>query len=383
MPQTDQFEQLAGFLNNSPWFAKELLGNTLGDYLSVLGSVFIVWLAASLFTRLLRVHAKKFTSQTNSLVDDMIVELIHRSITFILVLTTLYFGITSLALPVMVNEVSAKLFFILFTLKITKELDRFSHFCIQSYLLPHTKGQRKVTHAFLRPLSRLSKLIIWSLAILLIVGNLGYNISSLLAGLGVGGLAFALAAQETLGNTFGSIALLTDQPFKVGDFVQIEGVEGTVTSIGLRSTQIQTIDQNIVTIPNKVTASATVINYSQREAFNVNLKIGIGFQTSSSKITELTKAIKQILSKDPAVQKDNFRINVTAFRDYAIELTVFYYINDVSTYARSIALRERINLKIKSSIEKMGIDIPFPTQSLRIENATNILPAKGRRKVNK
>jgi MscS family membrane protein len=381
MPNTVQFEQLAGFLNNWPWLATELYGNSASDYLSVLGSVIIIWLASQLVTKILRVHAKKITSLTSSQLDDTIVEIIHRSITFILVLTTLYFGVASLELPEIVDEIAAKLLFILFTLKITRELDRFSSFFIQSYLHPFAKKQKGVTRAFLAPLSRIAKFVIWSLAILLIVGNLGYNISSLLAGLGVGGLAFALAAQETLSNGLGSIAILTDQPFTIGDYVEIEGTSGTVVGIGLRSTQIQTIDQNIVTIPNKLTSSTKVINYSRRKAFNVSLKIGIDFNTPAHDIKDLIKSLQSVLRKDRAVINDSFMVNVTDFGDYAIELTVFYYINDISTYARSIALRERVNLKIKSTIEKMGIDIPYPTQSLRIENARNLLPAKGRSKV--
>ncbi|MFT7184130.1 MAG: MscS family membrane protein [Oceanicoccus sp.] len=382
MPNTVQFEQLAGFLNNWPWLATQLYENSVGDYFAVAGTVLLVWIVSHAFTWLLRKHAQKLTSRTESKLDDTIVELIHRSITFILVLTTLYLGIKSLNLPISLDEFAAKAFFILFTLKIARELDRFSKFFIRSYLEPYARKQKGLTQTFVGPLSRISKFVIWVLSILLIVANLGYDISSLLAGLGVGGLAFALAAQETLSNALGSISILTDQPFKLGDYVEIQGTQGTVVGIGLRSTQIRTISQNIVSIPNKVTASVKVINYSRRKQFNVDLKIGLGFSTSASEIKLLIKSLERVLRKDPAVPNDTFRINVTDFGDYAIELTVFYYIDDVSTYARSIAIRERVNLKIKETVEKMGIDIPFPTQSLRIENARNFMPAPSHKKAN-
>lgn len=383
MPKTESIELLAGLVNQAPWMAIELYNNTFGDYITVVASVFIVYIVTRAFTWILEKHARRLTQQTENRIDDHILELIHRSITFICVLTVLYFGILSLELPELIDQISAKTLFVLFTLKIARELDRFSLFFIKSYLEPFARKQRGTIKTFLGPLSRVSKIIIWALAILLIAGNLGYNITSLLAGLGVGGLAFALAAQETLSNAFGSLSILSDQPFKVGDWVSIGEVQGSVLEVGLRSTRIKTIDNKIVSIPNKITADSVIENYSQRKEFNVNLKIGIGYETSSSTIKELSKSISRVLRKDPAVNNDSFRINVTDFGDFAIELTVFYYINDVSTYARTISIRERVNLKIKEVIDKAGVDIPFPTQSLRIQNANSLMPTTGRKKTNK
>jgi len=383
MPKTESIELVAGLLNQAPWMAIEFYNNSIGDYITVLGSVLFVYLITRVFTWLLEKHARRFTKQTTNRIDDQIVELVHRSITFICVLTVLYFGILSLELPELIDQIAAKVLFVLFTLKIARELDRFSLFFIKSYLQPFAGKQRGTAKTFLAPLSRVSKIIIWALAILLIAGNLGYNITSLLAGLGVGGLAFALAAQETLSNAFGSLSILSDQPFKVGDWIKLGDVQGSVLEVGLRSTRIKTIDNKIVSIPNKITADSVIENYSQREAFNVDLKIGIGYETPSSTIKELIKSIASVLKKDPAVNNDNFRINITDFGDFAIELTIFYYINDVSTYARSITIRERVNLKIKEVIDESGVDIPFPTQSLRIQNANSLMPTTGRKKANK
>jgi len=383
MQNAIQFEHLAGFLNRWPWLATELYSNSVGEYFAVLGTVFCVWLISTGLTSILKKHGKRITGRTESKIDDNLIELIHRSITFILVLTTIYFGVQSLELPIAVDEFMVKALFILFTLKIAWELDRFSSFFLRIYLQPYARKQRGLIKTVVAPLSRVSRFIIWTLAILLIIGNMGYNISSLLAGLGVGGLAIALAAQETLGNALGSLSIITDQPFVVGDYIEAEGVSGTVQEVGLRSTRIETLDRNIVTIPNKVMAAATIQNYSKRKEFNVNLKIGIDFNTSASEIKHLIKSLNRVLRKDPAVVNDTFRVNVTDFGDFAIELTIFYYINDVSTYARSLELRERVNLKLKETVEKAGIKIPYPTQSLRIENAKDFLPTTRRKTTHK
>lgn len=375
-----QIELIADLLNRAPWLATELYGNTMGSYISAILIVIVVWVVTRGLSWLIRMHGSKLTKKTSSQLDDQLMEVVHRSLTFITVMVVLYVGLLSLNLPEDLDAAAAKIFFVLFTLKVARELDRFSVFFVRSYLEPYLRKQNGIEKSFFDPLAKIAKIVIWILAFLLIAGNLGYNITSLVAGLGVGGLAVALAAQETLSNAFGSLSILSDQPFKTGDYIKVDKVEGTVKSIGLRSTRIETPERRMVSIPNKLTSSAIIENFSKKEEFNVNLVIPISYRTTKAQLKKLTKTLRDILEKDPDVNKENYRVHITGFGDYAMQLTVFYYISDISTYSHTLDIRERVNLSVKESIEAAGIEIPYPTQSLRIHNAKLHQPAEGRQK---
>ncbi len=377
MSEIESIQKISNFLNQIPWMNAKIYGNSMGEYLSVAILVFITFFLSRAVMWIIEHHARRFTAHTKNKIDDQILELLHRSISYICTLTVIYIGVLYLNFPNFVDDILAKILFVLFTLKIARELEKFAYFLLESYLESTAKRQKSLVKTFLVPMARMSKFIIWTLTALLIAGNLGYNISSLLAGLGVGGLAVALAAQETLSNTFGSFSILSGQPLKVGEWVEVDGVEGEVMEIGLRSTQIRTVDERLVSIPNKITSNVKIQNYSRRKNFNVKLSIKLSYETSLEKIKKLKEEIRKILNDDPDVKNGNFRVNIMNFGEYAMDLGIFYYITDVSSYARSIEIRERVNLQIKELIDRMKIKIPYPTQSLNLYYANSNLPSKG------
>lgn len=383
MPQNLTFERLAELLENSPWLAQEWFGNSIGHYLGVLIVVLLVSLISRAIAWAIESHVKKLTSKTQNQVDDMFLETIHRSITYILVLAAIYFGEQSLDMPESVDEITKQVVFILFTVKITHELDRFLAFVIRDFLDPLVRRQKGFIKTFMPAILRFSKFFIWGIAILLIISNLGYNIVSILAGLGIGGLAIALAAQETLGNVFGSIAILVDQPFKIGDWVNVEGYSGTIVEVGMRSTKIKSIDKTVVSIPNNKMAAAIIENVSKQDMKNVNQVLDFNYGTSMTKMRELLKALEQLLRRDKNTDKDTIRVNFLEFGDSSLRVTVFYYVKDTVTYKEFLDVRQRINLKIKEQVEKMGIEMAFPTQSLYLRNAESLRKTATRRKTNK
>lgn len=383
MPQNLTFERLAELLENSPWLAQEWFGNSIGHYLGVLIVVLLVSLISRAIAWAIESHVKKLTSKTQNQVDDMFLETIHRSITYILVLAAIFFGEQSLDMPESVDEITKQVVFILFTVKITHELDRFLAFVIRDFLDPLVRRQKGFIKTFMPAILRFSKFFIWGIAILLIISNLGYNIVSILAGLGIGGLAIALAAQETLGNVFGSIAILVDQPFKIGDWVNVEGYSGTIVEVGMRSTKIKSIDKTVVSIPNNKMAAAIIENVSKQDMKNVNQVLDFNYGTSMTKMRELLKALEQLLRRDKNTDKDTIRVNFLEFGDSSLRVTVFYYVKDTVTYKEFLDVRQRINLKIKEQVEKMGIEMAFPTQSLYLRNAESLRKTATRRKTNK
>ncbi len=385
--QADQLSASILNLESVSWLQPlasfEVYGNSLLSYLTVLVLVLVVGTLARAVSWLLRSYSPLLTGKTQSKLDDVIFKAVEQSVAYVLVLTTLYVGIRSLNFPEMVDDVAFKAFFVLLTLKVAKELEAFVEHLIEQYFVPLARRQKGTLKSFVPPLLRFSRFILWAFAFLLIVHNLGFNISSLLAGLGIGGLAFALGAQETLANLFGSISLLADETFKVGDFVKGGGHTGTVKAVGIRSTKIETMDKTIVSIPNKLLASTSVENITEKEAFKVEQIYGLVYETPLVKLKQAIDSIKQILKKDKDVNSETFRAHFTNFGDSALEVTVFYHITDISTYTRTMDIKERINMKVKETFESLGVEMAFPTQSLYIENANDFIKTPTRRKANK
>jgi len=209
-------------------------------------------------------------------------------------------------------------------------------------------------------------LLVGSIAILSTFNILG-DIGSLFAGLGIGGLAVALAAQDALGNFFGSVALLSDKPFKVGDWIEVgDKVNGFVETVGLRSTTVRTWSKSLVTIPNKVLAGEIINNQSRMPKRRVQQTIGISYETTSKQLQELLDKLEVIIRDDEGTDPEYVMVRFTEFGAYSLEILIVYFTKSIRR-AEHLAVKQRVNLKIMDSIKAMGLSIAFPTQTLYFE----------------
>ena len=207
---------------------------------------------------------------------------------------------------------------------------------------------------------------------LMVVQSLGYDVKALLAGLGIGGLAFALAAQDTIANLFGSIVVAIDQPFKLGEAVKIGAHEGTVEDIGLRSTKLRTPGRNLIIIPNKTVAAEAVVNNSRFVGRRVEQVIGLTYDTTPDQMEKVVGEIRGIVTGEAEV--DGTSVHVY-FRDYSassLDIWVAYNAKDPD-FAKCMALRQRINLAMMRTIETHGLSFAYPTTTMHIATA----PAAG------
>jgi len=211
------------------------------------------------------------------------------------------------------------------------------------------------------------------LAFILIAQNLGYSVSGLLAGLGIGGLALAMAAKDTLANLFGSIMILIDRPFHVGDWVTFPGGDGVVEEIGLRSTRVRTFAKTIISIPNQALANATVENHSLMPKRRIKFTLGITYDASASQVSGLVKSIEEYLQANPEIDQEFMLVKFTEFNTSSLDL--FIYCFTVTTdWTQHLAVRQEVNLKIMSLVEELGLSIAFPTQTIHLAADGN-LPA--------
>jgi MscS family membrane protein len=202
---------------------------------------------------------------------------------------------------------------------------------------------------------------------LLIIQNLGYSITSVLAGVGLGGMAMAFAARDTLSNLFGSLVVFIDRPFQVGDWVEIDGIEGTVEELGLRVTRIRTFANSQITMPNSKLTTTSVQNWSRMRKRRIMTTIGVTYDTPADKLKAAVEKIREIIRNDKRFHHDFFMVNFTKFNTYSLD--IFIYCFTVTTkWAEFMQTRDDFLMEIKSEFEKLGVQMAFPTQSLHIES---------------
>lgn len=216
--------------------------------------------------------------------------------------------------------------------------------------------------------SKAAKVTVGVLAALVILQNLGVSISGLIAGLGVGGLAVALAAQKTLSDLFGSIMLLIDRPFMLGDWVKSPdgNIEGVVERIGFRSTRIRTFEKTLISVPNSRLAEFIIDNMNLRPVRRVWITVGVTYETTSKQMRDAVSGIEALLTSHPEVSQDFFLVNFTDFGASSLDIMVYYFTNTID-WKDYLRIREDVNLKLMDLLEGMGLSIAFPTRTLHLD----------------
>jgi MscS family membrane protein len=196
--------------------------------------------------------------------------------------------------------------------------------------------------------------------------ELGFPAYSVLAGLGVGGLAIALAARDSLANFLGSVLIMFEKPFRVGHMIRVSGSDGTVEQVGFRSTRIRTADNSLISIPNNVVVNATVENLSLRAMRRQRLVVQVTYDTPAEKMEALSLGIEQILTDHPNTKKDNFHVRFNEFGDSSLNILVVFHL-DVTSYGEEIKEREKILYDIMALAKELGVEFAFPTRTLHVE----------------
>jgi MscS family membrane protein len=220
------------------------------------------------------------------------------------------------------------------------------------------------------PLLRSSaKIFIAAFGVVFLADNLNINITGLLAGLGIGGIAFALAAQDTVKNFFGSVTVLMDRPFQVGDWVVIGGTEGTVETVGFRSTRIRTFYNSLVTLPNSNLISAEVDNYGARRYRRWKANLGVAYDTPPEKIDVLCEGIRELVRRHPYTRKDYFHVYLNQYGPSSLDI-LLYIFWETPDWATELRERHRLAVDILRLTQHLGVEIAFPTQTLYLKRGS-------------
>ena len=230
-----------------------------------------------------------------------------------------------------------------------------------------------------RQLIRLGSRLVGMLAAIgwLIQGadELGFPAYSVLAGLGVGGLAVALAARDSLANLLGSLLIMFEKPFRVGDYIRLSGTEGTVEDVGFRSTRIRTQDSSLISIPNNSVVNMTVENVSLRPVRRERFFLGLTYDTARKTIEATVAGIRQIILDHPLTDKKNLQVSFHAFNDSSLDILVLFHLN-VTSYTAELTARQEILLQIMALAEELGVSFAFPSRTVYVENAPDTAAAR-------
>ena len=344
-------------------FEKEIVGNSLLtwciSFLFILGAVIIV----KLLTLFNKKVFKSFISRTSNHLDDIIFYSIEPPIKFAILLLGIWIAIHKLVYPDNFVKIVDNAYRILIVLNVTWFFARLFGGLLQEYW-----GRRSDGHPnkMMPVVKRIILVIVWIIGIVMALSNVGVNISALLGTLGIGGIAFALAAQDTVKNIFGAFTIFTDKPFSIGDTIQVNGLEGTVVDVGVRSTKILGYDRRITTLPNYKITDASIVNISSEPMRRMTVKIGLTYDTPPSKMKEALDILRALPQKvdNVSTHPSDITPNFTDYTDWALVITYYYYIvkgGDI------LKVSSDMNMAILESFNKAGLNFAFPTQTVYLE----------------
>ena len=333
------------------------------------------WIAATLvfllilgfrkiFTSMIMGTLQKLAKYSNNYYDDRVISALKAPIRFTFVLVAIH------------------LFFLIIfkeTQTIKNILNTLVVYNIFWAILAITEALRGLSHQFAgRFSSDLSKevgnFILTILKILIVGVGLGamlqvwgINITALVASLGIGGLAFALAAKDAASNLFGSFSLLADKSIRIGEWIKVNGVEGTVEDIGMRTTKIRSFGKSLITVPNQIVANNPIENFSRRGVRRIKMRIGLTYSTSSEQMINIVEEIKYMLHNHEDIsQKETLLVNFESFGDSALNIFIYTF-TSTANWGKYLDIREDIHLKIMKIVEDNNSSFAFPSQSIYVE----------------
>lgn len=337
-------------------------GNTWRHYLIAALILVASYVFRKVFTRLVFGSLRKVTARTKSTLDDELFTSLQAPVgAFIAVfgavvaVKVLKLSPDAEAARIYIQTVAFAVVTLWFFLKAIS--------AILNHLHVAAKAREMSVAAFMPWIKKSLFALILIFGVLLVAQQLGADVKAFLAGLGIGGLAFALAAQDTLGNVFGSVVVAVDQPFRVGEFVQIGAHMGTVEDIGLRSTKLRTPQRTLIAIPNRTVANEAINNFGRMTERRVEQTIGVTYGSKPEQVEGLLEDIRALLKNDPDVHQDFIAVNFINFGAFSLDIQIIYFAADTDL-RKSFVLRERINLALMRLVLARGLSFAFPTQTV-------------------
>jgi small-conductance mechanosensitive channel len=355
------------------WDHYELLSNRLADWLLFGLGTCALYLALSLGFRVLKSRSITLSQKTSTLADDVIAKALESTKQWFLLILAIWGSSRLLLDRGSFDPAFDTILFFVIVLQIAIWTNR----AISAYIGLYTDKRREddpSSVSTVQGMSFLVRLIVWSVALLLVIDNLGYDVTALVAGLGIGGIAIALAVQSILGDLFASLSIILDKPFVIGDFVIVGDLLGVVEKIGIKTTRVRSLSGEQLIFSNSDLLNSRIRNFKRMQERRIPFNFRVIYQTSPEQLDKIPPRIKEIIEGIEGTRFD--RAHFKGFGESSFDFEVVYYIN-TPDYNTFMDTQQKINLSICRAFKEMGIEFAYPTQTLYMkQNDTVSEPPK-------
>tara|TARA_B100001287_G_scaffold99049_1_gene83294 strand:+ start:18711 stop:19757 length:1047 start_codon:yes stop_codon:yes gene_type:complete len=340
---------------------KEFYGNSLTKWLISLVILVASFVLVKIFYWIFSNVLKKITDKTKTNIDDVLLDKLEKPLTYLLLIAGYWVAIHFLRFNDSVESFLENIAYFSLILNITTILSRTFDAVITEVVMPLSeKTESTFDNQLIPVIQKGIRSIIWVLGIIIGLDNIGFDITAMIAGLGIGGLALALAAQDSVKNIFAGIMIFLDKPFRLNDRIQINGHDGSVEEVGLRSTRIRTLEGRIVTIPNCTFTDNSVINVTSQPALKVKLNLGLTYDTNEKEMQKAINILEEIVKDEPQI-KDDFAAGFNGFGDFSLNILFIYYVKPEGHWLDTQTL---VNKEILRRFNAEGLEFAFPTQTI-------------------
>ena len=346
-----------------------LLGVALWIYLVAFGAIFLSFLLKKV-AGILWVKAIQTSTKTKFVFDTLLLKAISKPAEWAIVLGG--FFIAFLILPIPQKPVDIARFFraaltgasvalvVWFAIRLVDGLAGL-------WADKAARTDTRLDDQFVPIARRSAKVFLVIIGIVLVLQNLGYSVGSLLAGLGIGGIVVAMASKDTMSNLFGSLVIFIDQPFQIGDWIEIDNIEGTVEEVSLRTTRIRTFSDSLITLPNLLFTTSSINNWSRMRKRRIKMTIGVAYATPREKIEAFVKAIREVIEQDEKILHDAYFVNFDAFGPSSLDIFIYCFAA-TANWGEYLEIKQAFLLKIMSRAAELSIKFALPTQSIHVES---------------
>lgn len=342
-------------------------GNTILDYSLVVGAIVIGFLVLRIIKYVGLKKLKNWAAHTKTSIDDFILNGIEKSVIPLLYILLVYAGINYLTVPEKLMKIVTAAVWICVMFFVLRAITSVIKQLVYHHL--EKKDDSDIRKKQARGLLVILNIVIWVLGFVFLLGNLGYNITTLIAGMGIGGIAIALAAQTILGDLFSYFIIFFDRPFEIGDFVNVGDKSGTIEYIGLKTTRVRSITGEQIVFSNKDLTDSRLHNYGRMERRRIKFEFGVTFNTTAQQLKSIPEFVKTIIEKQPDVNFD--RGHFKAFSASSLDFEFIYYIQS-SDYSIYMDRQQAILVEVYEKMNAEKIGFAFPVRTLYFDNDLKI-----------
>ncbi len=341
-------------------------GNPVWRWLAAVGVILLTWLTLQVTMRATIRHLRKIAERTTGQLDDLLVELLHKTRFFLVFVISAYAGARFLTLPAS----PSKALHVAFVIALLFQAGYWGNGLVTFWLTRTIKrrlGDDAATATSIAALGFVAKLVLWVVILLVALDNMGVNITTLVAGLGITGVAVALGVQSIFKDAFASLSIIADKPFVIGDFIVVGEYSGTVERVGLKTTRVRSLSGELLIFANGDLLDSRIRNYAQMKERRIAFPFALAYDTPTTLLTEVPSIVKEEIERVPDVRFD--RCHLKSFADSVLIYETVYFVL-TADYLKYMDAQQAVNLGVLRAFEEQGIHLAYPTRTLFVRSDT-------------